>query len=235
MTDRAPRRWHVAVVAAVVLAALLVAAYGLHASSRRVAGTNSVAPTDRVASLRPHQRVCIRDLWMPAGATGVAMQLATGRHGETPVHLTLRTPEGQRTAQAIARAHEGGPILFEVRALARAGAVSLCAQPDGRLDDVGGTATNPFRGLNYAPHPPPTGNVSPASVDGVSIPGYVAVRFLESRRRSVAAALPDGARRAALFRPGFVGSWTYVALAVLMALLVLAGAALLLGAQREPR
>ena len=55
------------------------------------------------------------------------------------------------------------------------------------------------------------GNDVPLTVGGSPVEARVALWYLPpvGERRSLLSALPDIARRAALFRPGWVGSWTY--------------------------
>ena len=54
----------------------------------------------------------------------------------------------------------------------------------------------------------------PPTVDGKPVPSRIAVWFRppSGEKKAVAAMLPDVVRRAALFRPGWVGPWTYVAI-----------------------
>jgi hypothetical protein len=71
----------------------------------------------------------------------------------------------------------------------------------------------------------PTIVTSSASLDGKQLSnGDIAVVFPRSRPKSVLALVPEMFRRAALFRPGWLGVWTYW----LLAALVLIGAPLLL-------
>jgi len=68
------------------------------------------------------------------------------------------------------------------------------------------------------------GNPVRLRVAGRSVPGGVSLVMLEARRQSFISLLPTIINRATLFRPGWVGAWTFWTLA-----LALAGAALALG------
>jgi 4-amino-4-deoxy-L-arabinose transferase-like glycosyltransferase len=219
----------VAALAVLVLAAGGAAAVWLTRTSPALAGTNSIAPTDRVGEVPAGGRLCVRQLWMPAHANAVGMNLATARPGTTEVVLSLATPEGAQVSRATAQSHIGARVVFGVKPLTRAGSVTACVRPRGYLGDVQGTWSNPFLGVNYGPRPYPLHGPLQADVDGRPLNGLVAVRFLDGRLRSNGARLLDGARRAALFRPGFVGPWTYALLAVLIPLLWAAGLLLVRG------
>jgi hypothetical protein len=52
-----------------------------------------------------------------------------------------------------------------------------------------------------------------AFLDGKPI-GQLTVAYLRLPPRTLISSLPDGARRASLFRAGFVGAWTYLVLAL---------------------
>jgi hypothetical protein len=68
------------------------------------------------------------------------------------------------------------------------------------------------------------GNPVRLRVEGRSVPGGVSLVMLEARRQSFISLLPTIINRATLFRPGWVGAWTFWTLA-----LALVGAALALG------
>jgi hypothetical protein len=71
----------------------------------------------------------------------------------------------------------------------------------------------------------PTVTLSAATLDGRRLPNRdIAMVFPRAEPKSVLALVPEMFRRAALFRPGWVGAWTFW----LLAALILLGAPLLL-------
>jgi hypothetical protein len=205
-------RAYVAVIGALAVAAAVVAVVWLASDSRRYAATNSAAPRAWATSVEAGHRLCVTRLWMPAGSDSVRMRLATLGKGPTRVELTLATPEGARRSSGFVSAERGQDLDFPMRPLRRSGPARLCLRPEHLLGGVSGT---PFLENSV------TGPTS--ELDGAPTPHQISVFFLEPRERSLASALPDALRRAPLFRAGFVGSWTYVALLPLLLLLWLLG------------
>ena len=229
------RGW-LALLGLLVLVAAIVATVWLTEGSRRFAGTNSVAPVDTVATVPGGRRLCVRRLWMPPGADAVSMLLGNSRAAGTAVALSLSTPEGRRSARATVPSRPTRAVVFPVRPLRRGSPVTACLRPAGTLDYVGGTKTNPFLGVNYTPRPLPTRGPPQADVDGAPLKaGLVGVRFLAPGQHSAADELGAAGSRASLFRPGIVGSWTYVALLVVVPLLWILGLLLLLDPERRRR
>jgi hypothetical protein len=65
----------------------------------------------------------------------------------------------------------------------------------------------------------PTIVTSSASLDGKDMPGHdIAIVFPRSKPKSMLALVPEMFMRASLFRPGWLGAWTYWALAALVLL-----------------
>ncbi len=103
--------------------------------------------------------------------------------------------------------------------------------PDGQVVDVCFTTTGPGRALLFGDgtigkalleragvkgqHP--TITTSAASVDGRVLPNRdIAMVFPRTGSESVLSLIPEMFRRAALFRPGWTGTWTFWALALLL-------------------
>jgi hypothetical protein len=111
--------------------------------------------------------------------------------------------------------------------------VSVCVRNDGRITSyvygdlpIGsfGTGTIGVR---------PTNTTNEASVDGVPLPGDIALAFVSPRPRSLLSRLPDAFRHAAAFAP--VGPWAFWLLALAMLVAVpLALARALQTSLREP-
>jgi hypothetical protein len=212
---------HLAILGVLAAAAAAVAVVWLANDSRRYAATNSTAPRAfAISPLEAGHALCVTDLWMPAGSDAVRVRLTTQGEDETRLALSLLTPEGTRRATARVHAPRGQDVDFPIRPLARGAPVRLCLRTRRALAGVSGTPELVDR---------LTGPVS--TVDGAPTSHRVSVWFLEPRERSLASALPAAVRRATLFRAGFVGPWTYVALLALLPLLWLLG----LGAMQAGR
>lgn len=221
MTRPPGARLHLAVLGALAVVAAVIAVVWLASDSRHYAATNSAAPRDWVTAIDPGQRLCVTRLWMPAGSNEVRMRLGTLDRGNSRVSLRLSTPQGTRAASALVTAANGEDVGFRLTPLPRDASVRLCLRTDRPLGGVAGT---PFLVESI---------VGPvAQLDGKPIPHRVSVWFLEPHERSLASELPDAVRRAALFRAGFVGSWTYVALLALLPVLWFAGLRALIGSPR---
>lgn len=225
-------RLHIVVAAAVVLAGGLVALLAFGDRKPRFVGTNSVGPTARVASVAPGQALCVRDLRLPAGAASVSMVLA-GRDGSgTRVDLALHSARTTvRTSTRVA-GRQLADAQFRIPPPRTAAPARLCLRPRGGGIVVAGTRTNPLEGTNYAPQGATVGVEPNAALNGRPIPGLVTVRFRAGEATTRLGALDEATRRASLFRPGWVGPWTFAALAALVPLLWAAGLAALWRAGR---
>jgi 4-amino-4-deoxy-L-arabinose transferase-like glycosyltransferase len=168
---------------------------------------------------------------MPAAADRVSMEIGTWLPATTRVGLTLHTNQGTRAAHALAPS-KTGEVVFDVSPLGKSSPAVVCLRPAGHLGDVRGTFADPFLGVNYAPRPLPSRGPPQADIGGRRLTGLVAVRFLAAGAPTRAKRLGSAAQRAARFRPGFVGAWTYVALLFVIPLLWGAGLWLLSGRSR---
>jgi hypothetical protein len=220
-------RGHVLVVAAVALAATVIAAVWLGGKERRSAATNSIAPAEWVTRVAAGERLCVGRLWMPADSNAVRLQLAGRGRASPRVALRLETPEGARTFTAPA-ARAGGGVDFAVRPITRDAQVRLCLKPDSGLR-VAGMRDRKVAGAGYDWRTFQADGRTPVELDGKPLPARVSVSFLEPSARSLASTLPDVIRRAALFRPGFVGGFTYLVMFALLAVLWFLGLRLLWG------
>jgi hypothetical protein len=198
--------WITAAVVGLLMASLV--AWQLLLPRDLPTGTNSVGVRSAVGTVPRGHQLCIRGLNLPAG---------TGR-----VQLTVRSPRG-RAAAAVRVTHTDGraAAVLRGRAVGTAGSfgghwialvapipvtpdapasvpATLCVRPlDGPIN-VGGTG-----GLQ-ADQPP-------ALLDGAPFAQRVAVRFLAptGERRSLLSQTGAAFERAARFRPGVIGAWTY--------------------------
>lgn len=200
-----PRRAYLAVILVCVVAAAAFGVAWLFHKRERLAGTDSVEPNSAIATVAPKQRLCVRDLLVPSSADVIRFQLASVDGKPANVNMTLSTVSGKRsvaTQPVTGLAYVNFPIDRAGRA-------------------TGGTAclrtTRPLSVIGY-PSLPAT--VRPqAFLAGKPLGARVSVWFYDTHPRSLASLLGTGARRAAVFRAGFVGAWTYLLAALLLPLL----------------
>jgi 4-amino-4-deoxy-L-arabinose transferase-like glycosyltransferase len=204
------RVWRAAGVVAAIGCVILLAA--LLQPRERLLGSNSVAARGIVAEVPAGGRLCADGQRLPAGTGRVRLRIDTAQRPQPALALDVRTAEGQRLTGRIPAAPAVGyhavdiPLDGAVRARdgdsARA---RLCLTASGAVAVRGNEALGPYD--------------EPLRVDGRRIDNRVALWFLprEEERASLLSQAGAIARRAALFRPGFVGPWTYwLLLAVVM-------------------
>jgi predicted membrane protein DUF2142 len=207
-----PRVRRAAAAVWIVMAALV--AWQMLRPRELYTGTNNAGSSGPALTVTAPQRACI-DLDVPAKTGRLRVQAIA--QGGLRAQLT---PGGQRGLTALSSRAGPGPFTTFEAGVERAGMTTLCLVPDGTVRLAGRPGRQPLR--------------PPVLVDGRPADARVQVWFLApaGHERSLAAALPDAMRRAALFRPGIAGPWTYW---LLLALAVaLAGGAVLLMA-RPPR
>jgi hypothetical protein len=200
-------------VGAVALLFLLLVGGWLLFTHVRLAGTNSVGPRYSLPALGPGQRLCLRDLTLPADANGIGLRLAAQPGAPAPV--TMRLSAGGRTQVAHGVAPGvgfGGDFHFvspgrQVPATACLTTTRPLVAESGMLGASSGT------GVAFI---------------GKQPIGTLSVSYLHLPSRRLISVLPSAAHRASLFRAGFVGAWTYWVLAALMLLAWAAGLRLLL-------
>lgn len=201
-----------------VLAFALVWAIGLvvvlwraGADQRPVAFSLGGAPVRPVAMLDPGHEVCQAPITLQVDASGVTFFAGAKASPGMPLELTVRDADVAGGRPLATRQTPGGYPDHATRTVRfptlRAGrAITVCIRNRG-----GGTAY-PY-GDDQVPD---TGTV----VDGRRQPIDITLRFLRERPRSALSLVPTMFRRASLFRFGFVGAWTFWALAAALALAV---------------
>ena len=166
-------------------------------------GTNSLRTRGFVQLVERGQTLCVRDLHLPAGTALVEFEVAQATTTRPAMKLTVKTPAGRTIARSrLAARREAGQRSKLAFPIAVRGSrlesvpVSACVTP--RRDvSFGGT-------LNVGGQAP-TLDGRPAGAARVA----VWFRPQAGARRSLAAQLPTVFRRASLFRPPWVGPWTY--------------------------
>jgi 4-amino-4-deoxy-L-arabinose transferase-like glycosyltransferase len=209
-----PRRvWLAALVVTVVCGGILAAE--LLRPRDFYTGTNTAGSAGPVHHVDAGHTFCVGGLVIPKGTH--RLQLRVASVSRTDVRFAVDGRSG--TVQIPPTGGPAGltPALLDVPT-ARTGPSRLCLVPSAPIDISG-------RPERFAGQTAPT-------LDGQPVKGVAAVWYLpaDGLKRSVFSQLSDIARRAALFRPGLVGPWTYWLLLLVVPVLV-AGAAIALVAR----
>lgn len=195
-----------AVVVILGVAGLLLAASG---DKRSRAFSLNVPNATPVAILTPGEQACQRPITAPAAFGGVRL-FGASTGGDAALAVDIRPAHG---GPPLARGQTGATpassqldvmLGREIRAGRR---IELCAVNLGhaRMVLLGAGPTDPSIKLR---------------IGGVASNRNLAVVGLRSRPRSLLASLPTAFSRASLFRPGWVGAWTFWALAGLVAVAI---------------
>jgi hypothetical protein len=209
--ERLPRRWYAVAAGVVALAAAVAALIWALSQERSLTGTNSVAPRYSIGQTGPGQQFCQGGLQVPGNTNAVTMRL---QGPGPPAVVTLRFDAAGR-AQTSRRELRGTDFFDTDFPLTATGA-----------NVVGRVCITGSRPVNVAGQ---TEGVSPANatLDGKPTSGKAMVLLRRLPARGLVSALPDGTKHAALFRPGFVGAWTYFVLGAIVVLLWVAAGRLL--------
>jgi hypothetical protein len=165
-------------------------------------GTDSVEDYTYVAQTPAGVPVCVPGLQLPAGTAQIRLRIISRTQERPVLHLALAVG-GRTIPSSLPPTHVGidriSTAVFPIPLTASHPAsrpASLCLTADD-LVNWGGT-------------PAPQGGPPPTE-GGQPIQGHIAVWFLPKpgAQRSYLAEAGDIFRRAALFRPGIVGAWTY--------------------------
>jgi hypothetical protein len=210
--------WAAAAVSVLALGAILAS---LLVPRDYYTGTNSVRTRAYAAGIDRGQTFCTAPQRIPAGTGRVELEIATPGPrppldaeirvaGEPPVRSRALGPPASGQAKVdfpIPRRPSSPDFALG----------TICVRTTGGHVVFGGVG-----GLLAGDRP--------ATIDGRPLPSRIAVWFRPppGEKRSLASLGPSILLRAALFRPGFVGRWTYVAiLALVMPALTYAGLRLL--------
>ncbi|HEX8646159.1 MAG TPA: DUF2142 domain-containing protein [Thermoleophilaceae bacterium] len=172
-------------------------------------GTSSVRLRSFPIELARGQQLCVPQR-LPSGTGRVELMVDTAGKPRPPIAPLVipraGTPiPGRVITPTTAGTHK---IQIEIPPLPETPETvpgAVCLRSAGKLFVGGMHIAGEFD------RPPPT-------VDGKPVPSRIAVWFRppSGEKKAVAAMLPDIVRRAALFRPGIVGPWTYVAILFLV-------------------
>jgi Predicted membrane protein (DUF2142) len=202
------RVWRAAAICGVPLI-LLTAFYCLRPRFY-FTGTDSVENAAAVVEARAGEAICAPGLHLPADTSVVRLQVTSPSTPRPALHLALRQA-GHVTASSLpplgVAANRPSNADFQIArtpAAPASRAASLCLTAAAPIH-VGGTP------LTAPPRSPP-------SVGGAAVPARLAVWYLPraGQRSSYVQRLGQIFDRAALFRPGIVGAWTYPLLLFLL-------------------
>jgi hypothetical protein len=206
-----------AVVAVLGVAALLAAA----AADRRFSAFSlDVGPDGPIASLSPGQRVCQGPFEAAVGFGSVTAWISANGNVGASIQMRVLSAAGATLATGqIPKGYAGlGARTFELdRAVASGRRITVCLRSTGpeavSLFGAGTTTAIQFAHV---------GRLAPAGLEGATL----ALVFTRRHPRSLLSLFPTIFRRAAVFRPSFVGAWTYwLLVAGVLAAFVLGGLA----------
>lgn len=206
------RVWIAVIAVAVVLSAVLLVE--LARPRDFLTGTNNAGSAGPIVHVDAGQRLCVNGLEVPEG-TG-RLRLLVVAPAATTVTTSVAAGGSAVRGQSIAPVARG-PLPLDVPfAGPPRGVTTLCLSPSGPIDLAGRS------GLESGQSAPLLG--------GRPIDARIAVSYLPpaGERRSLLAQMPDMFARAARFRPGVVGPWTYGFVLFVLAPALFAAALLLL-------
>jgi Dolichyl-phosphate-mannose-protein mannosyltransferase len=197
----------------------VVAVIVLSRSATRLAGTNGVANLQWVVELQPGQKACQTTVLLPKDSAGARVFVGTfGRPGPRLV-VTVATSSGvivRRGRLTGGYADSRWQVVpFRPTETSSRGD-TLCISSAGSRVALAGVAD------------PNADNRSLLLVGGRQFPADVSLQTVRPGRESLLGLVPTIFHRAALFRPSWVGAWTYYALFALLLLTIGAAVAALI-------
>jgi 4-amino-4-deoxy-L-arabinose transferase-like glycosyltransferase len=201
-------RAQIAAAALVALAFLVLGATVLADSELRIAETNGVLDEVFVVDLRPGHEACQVNVLKPGDAAGARIFVGTHRRPGPPLTLLLRDGSGRVVRRGrLSRGYKDATwqvVPFEpIRRVGRD--YALCFRSSGRIALAGS----------------PDGNIDAFSelrLDGERQAGDLGYQLVEDGPESLFEFVPSIFRRASLFRPNWIGPWTYYVAAFLLLL-----------------
>lgn len=169
-------------------------------------GTDSVEALTYVAPAPAGVPVCVSDLSLPAETAEVRLNVVSATRLRPTLRMTLHV--GARTISS-----KLAPIVAGVGVPTNAD--FPIARPPGRPAASTASLCLTASGMvNWGGTPLPVVGVNPPTTGGRAMPARIAIWYLPrpGAKRSYLAQAGAIFRRAALFRPGVVGAWTYALL-----------------------
>ncbi len=202
------RVWRIAALAAVPLVA--ITAYYCLRPRFYYTGTNSTEAVSYVTQTKPGTQLCVRDLQLPVGSAFVRLSAITPTGPRPALSLTLK--EGaQRISSALP------PLDVPTNHVSNADfpIPEVPAGPERTRESVCVSSAKPvYWGGTPLSKPP----ILAPTLHGEELAARIAVWYLPPAGKEESYAQRAGAifSRAALFRPGVIGAWTYPVLLFLV-------------------
>lgn len=219
-----PRRAAAAFVTTVAIGLLALALVGVE-DKRDLAFTIGVVPSVPAATLAPGATVCQLPISVSESFKRVRVRAGSPGGPAEPAVVSVRA---SGTDQVLGRGRLAGGYPYGSDVSASVGEVAADQRIAVCVRNAGDRRLAVFG--NAAQAAPP----SEARAGGRVLKYDVSLVFLKRDRRSMLSELPDVFQRASVFRPGWVGTWTFWVLAVLVVLGVPALLARALSDAEEP-
>lgn len=199
MGDR--RVWKAAALVAAPLLVLLLF-WGLQPRSY-FTGTDSVEDVTYVAPAPAHVPLCVPSLNVPAQTAVVRLNVVSATPMRPTLRMTLRLVGRTISSKLAPTGVAAGQVtnadfpIPQTPAHPASSAASLCVTAGGMV--------------NWGGTPLPVVGIAPPTMGGAPMPARISIWYLPraGARRSYIAQAGAIFGRAALFRPGVVGAWTY--------------------------
>lgn len=189
------------VVSALGLVALVVTASG---DRRDLAFTIGVVPSVAAATLAPGQTVCQTPISVSESFSRIGLTTGGPSGAGEPLAISVRAADGEPllgSGEIPGRFPDRADLTTAVGPVAAGQKVAVCARNTGDGPAI-------VYGNASGAAPP-----SQAEQGSRTLQSDLTVVFLEDEDRSILSELPDMLERASLFRPGWVGPWTFWVLA----------------------
>jgi hypothetical protein len=190
------------VVSVVGLAGLLGTAA---TDDRELAFTIGVVPTIPAATLEPGETVCQSPISVSESFSRVGLRTGAPRGLGQPLAVSVRAFDSGRV---LGEGRIGGGFPDQADLTTAVGPIESGQRVEVCVRNRGDRAANVYGNAGAAAPP------SEAKLSGRTLDTDVAVVFLKADERSMLSELPDVFDRASVFRPGWVGPWTFWALTV---------------------
>ncbi|MFT4049377.1 MAG: DUF2142 domain-containing protein [Solirubrobacterales bacterium] len=213
------------IVMAVVLGVFALTMLGvLLIPTQRPVGSNGVLTAKYLATVTAQSGpLCVKGVTLPADADIVRLSPGTYGQGDVQMKLTAKSADGRTLgASAPPTFGDGKQIDFTVPTAQRSD-LTLCFSTSNARVSIPGE---------------PDGKLSVPQVSYLGdrpVPGDIAMQYLPAGKSAAIGSVPKVFERASLFRPSWVGTWTYWLIFPALLGLIGAGWALLLRAGRLTR
>jgi hypothetical protein len=200
----------VAAFLAVAVGGVVALAVEAAGDERALAFTLGVAPLQVSAVVQPGQTACQAPVLTSSPFSRVRFQVGTYMRSGVPLEVEVRS-SGSHRILGHGRLGAGYPDVSQPSVLV--GRVPAERSVEVCIRNVGERKVALYGG-------PAAAAAGSARVDGRETGADLTLIFERAGSRSVLATVPDIFERASLFRPGWVGDWTFWVLALLLGLAV---------------